>query len=325
MTNREWFTQAKFGMMVHFGLYSVIGGEWKGGRMDYIGEWAQSHFRIPNAEYEQLAKVFNPIYFNAEEWVKTAQDAGMQYMVVTSKHHEGFALFDSEYDDFNCVKGSPFGRDIIAELAEACQKHGMKLGLYYSQALDWHEKDGGGYTTPWLNNDTMSWSNDWDWPNAEEKNYSRLFETKIKTQMKEILTKYGELCIVWCDTPHTITPEQSQELYDMIKRYQPNALVNSRIGNGLGDYRSCSDNGIDFDKSEEKNKTLFECPATLNKTWGYKGFDNEWKSADRLFEIKESLNSRGINYLLNVGPDHLGRIPAPSVDILRELGKKLRT
>lgn len=324
MTNREWFKQAKFGMMVHFGLYSVIGGEWKGQRMDYIGEWAQSKFRIPKAEYEQLAKVFNPIYFNAEEWVKVAQDAGMQYMVVTSKHHEGFALFDSAYDDYNCVKGSPFGRDIIAELAEACQKHGMKLGLYYSQDLDWHEKDGGGYDTPWRNSDDMPWSNEWDWPCKEEKDYSRLFETKIKTQMTEILTKYGELCLIWCDTPHAITPAQSQELYDLIKKYQPNALVNSRIGNGLGDYRSTGDNRILFDTSEETSMTLFECPATLNKTWGYKSFDQEWKDANRLFEIKESLNARGINYLLNVGPDHLGRIPAPSVDILRQLGKKLR-
>ena len=324
MTNREWFKQAKFGMMVHFGLYSIIGGEWKGKRMGYIGEWAQSKFQIPKAEYEQLAKVFNPIYFDAEEWVKIAQDAGMQYMVVTSKHHEGFALFDSAYDDYNCVKGSPFGRDIIAELAEACQKHGMKLGLYYSQDLDWHEKDGGGYDTAWLNSDDMAWCNNWDWPDKSEKDYSRLFETKIKTQMTEILTKYGELCLIWCDTPHAITPAQSQELYDLIKKYQPNALVNSRIGNGLGDYRSTGDNRIHFDTSEEKEKTLFECPATLNKTWGYKSFDQEWKDADKLFEIKESLNSRGINYLLNVGPDHLGRIPAPSVDILRQLGRKLR-
>ncbi|MBO5904614.1 MAG: alpha-L-fucosidase, partial [Clostridia bacterium] len=162
MTNREWFKLAKFGMMVHFGLYSVLGGEWKGQRSDFHGEWIQTYYRIPNAEYEQIAKAFNPIYFNAEEWVKIAQDAGMQYMVVTSKHHDGFALFDSKYDDYNCVKGSPFGRDLIAELAEACQKHGMKLGLYYSQDQDWHEKDGGGYRIPWV--PKRSWTNDWDFP-----------------------------------------------------------------------------------------------------------------------------------------------------------------
>lgn len=324
MTNREWFKQAKFGMMVHFGLYSVLGGEWKGQRSDFHGEWIQTYYRIPNAEYEQIAKAFNPIYFNAEEWVKIAQDAGMQYMVVTSKHHDGFALFDSKYDDYNCVKGSPFGRDLIAELAEACQKHGMKLGLYYSQDQDWHEKDGGGYRIPWV--PQRSWTNDWDFPENDKKDYSRVFETKIKTQMKEILTNYGELCLIWCDNPYTMTDEQSLELYEMIRKYQPNALVNSRIGNGRGDYCSVPDNAVEYDLEEDRKRgfTLFECPATLNDTWGYKSFDANWKSADKLFEIKESLNARGINYLLNVGPDHLGRIPAPSIDILHELGNKIR-
>ena len=156
MDNKKWFKEeAKFGMMVHFGLYSLLAGEYRGKRIPHIGEWIQSMYRIPNAEYEKLAKIFNPIYFDAEEWVLTAKAAGMNYMVVTSKHHEGFCLFDSAYDDYNCVKGSPFGRDIIGELAEACRKHGMKLGLYYSQELDWHEPNGGGYTVglifiPWL-------------------------------------------------------------------------------------------------------------------------------------------------------------------------------
>ena len=116
MNNKEWFRQAKFGMMIHFGLYSILAGEWKGKRMKGIGEWVQAHNRIPIAEYSQLAKIFNPVFFNAEEWVKTAKEAGMEYFVITSKHHEGFALFDSEYDDYNVVKGTPFGRDIIAEL-----------------------------------------------------------------------------------------------------------------------------------------------------------------------------------------------------------------
>lgn len=136
MDNKKWFKEeAKFGMMVHFGLYSLLAGEYRGKRIPHIGEWIQSMYRIPNAEYEKLAKIFNPIYFDAEEWVLTAKAAGMNYMVVTSKHHEGFCLFDSAYDNYNCVKGSPFGRDIIGELAEACRKHGMKLGLYYSQSL----------------------------------------------------------------------------------------------------------------------------------------------------------------------------------------------
>lgn len=332
MNNKEWFKEAKFGMMIHFGLYALPAGEWKGRRMPYIGEWAQSYFRIPNAEYGELAKAFNPILFNAEEWVLTAKSAGMKYMVVTSKHHEGFCLFGSDWDDYNIVDGTPFGRDIIAELAEACYKHGLKFGLYYSQELDWHDPNGGGYTVGHTNCGEMSWTNDWDYPENDKKDFSLCFNGKIKTQFKEILTKYGDLAVIWCDTPFAITSEQSKELYDMIKKYQPDALINSRIGNGVGDYHSCGDNQIDFDKNNKPGADakrvgnvgevtgLYECPATLNHTWGYKSFDNDWKDARRVREIKEQLNSRGINYLLNIGPDYLGRLPAPAVDILREVG-----
>ena len=329
MTNKEWFKQAGFGMMIHFGLYAIPAGEWKGRRMPYIGEWAQSYFRIPNAEYENFARIFNPICFDADEWVSAAKNAGMQYMVVTSKHHDGFCLFDSEWDSFNSKKGTPFGRDIIYELANACAKKGLKFGLYYSQELDWHDPNGGGYKSGHTNCGCMSWTNDWDYPDNEHKDFSKCFEGKIKTQFKEILTKYGDLCLIWCDTPHVITETQSRELYDMIKKYQPDCLVNSRIGNGIGDYRSCGDNQIEFKKEEGRpyaiavgeRTGLFECPATLNDTWGYKSFDNNWKPASRVREIRERLNSQGVNYLLNIGPDYLGRLPAPALDILRELGK----
>ena len=315
MNNREWFKQAKYGMMIHFGLYALPAGEWKGQRKPCIGERAQSYFRIPRDEYAGLAKVFNPILFNADEWVTTAKEAGMEYMVVTSKHHDGFALFDSAWDDWNVVRGTPFGRDIIAELAESCYKYGLKFGLYYSQELDWHEPDGGGYTRGHTNCGCMSWTNDWDYPDNDKKDFTRCFEGKIKTQFKEILTKYGDLCLIWCDTPFEITPEQSKELYDMIKHYQPDCLVNSRIGNGMGDYHSWGDNQI---PDEYMKDGLFETPATLNDTWGFKYFDTNWKDADKVRELREHLNSRGINYLLNIGPDYLGRLPAPAVDILKK-------
>ena len=326
MDNKTWFKQAKFGMMIHFGLYSLPSGEWKGQRMDDIGEWLQAHFRIPNAEYGQLAKAFNPILFNPEEWVKTAKEAGMEYFVITSKHHDGFALFDSAYDSYNSVKGTPFGRDIIAEVGEACYKHGLKLGLYYSQELDWHEPNGGGYSLghTHIGNDgrfDVSWTNDWDFPDNDKKDFTQCFEGKIKTQVKEILTKYGDICLIWFDTPGDITPAQSEELFQLVKTYQPDCLVNSRIGNGLGDYQSMGDNEIpDFYVHDR----LVETPATLNDTWGYKAFDNNWKNANRVIELKEHLNSRGINYLLNVGPDGLGRFPAPALDILREVGRRSR-
>ncbi len=309
-------------MMVHFGLYSLLGGEWNGQRMPFIGEWAQSYFRIPNQEYGRLAAAFNPVYFNADEWVQLAQDAGMEYLVATSKHHDGFALFKSEYDHYNCVDGSPFGRDVIEELATACQKHGMKLGLYYSQELDWHEIDGGGYNAGHTNCDCMSWTNDWDFPDNASKDYARLFEGKIKTQVREILTNYGDLALIWFDTPNDITDEQSMELYRMVKQYQPNCLINSRISRNeeIGDYRSWGDNEIP--EAYQKNG-LYETPATLNDTWGYKPFDENWKSAQEVLRLKQHLNERGVNYLLNVGPDPLGRIPAPAQQILREVGAHL--
>jgi len=322
MDKYEWFRSAKFGMMIHWGLYSLPAGEWKGKRMEHIGEWAQAFFRIPNAEYHKLASVFNPILFDAEEWVKLAVDAGMKYMVVTSKHHDGFAMYHSKVSRFNIVDATPFGRDVIEELANSCARHGLKLGLYYSQDLDWSEPNGGGYTAgfTWCNN-SGSWTNDWDFPDNARKNYTECYEKKIKPQVREILTQYGDLCLIWFDTPWTISAEQSRELVDMVHTLQPNCLVNSRVGNGMGDYRSWGDNQI---PDEYMSDGLYETPATLNDTWGYKSFDNNWKDARRVLELKDHLNARGINYLLNVGPDYLGRIPGPAVEILREAGRRLQ-
>lgn len=319
MTNKEWFKKAAYGMMVHFGLYSLLGGEWKGKRMgNTIGEWAQAYFRIPNAEYEKLALSFNPVFFNADEWVQTAIDAGMQYMVVTTKHHEGFALFHSKADKFNVVDATPFGRDIIEELANSCAKYGMKLGLYYSQALDWRERNAGGWGEECgLNVERMSWGNTWDFPDNNGKDYAEVFERKIKPQVKEILTNYGDIALIWFDTPHTISPAQSKELYDLVKLLQPNCLINSRIGaQGCAyDYVSLGDNEIP--EEYQNTQILFETPATLNDTWGYKPYDQNWKSVEEVKRLRKHLNERGINYLLNVGPDPLGRIPAPCADILK--------
>ena len=320
MDAKTWFRQAKFGMMIHWGLYALPAGEWRGQRMEDIGEWAQQYFRIPNAEYHRLASAFNPLLFDAEEWVKLARDAGMQYMVFTAKHHEGFAMYHSRVSKFNVVDATPFGRDVVGELANACAKHGMKLGLYYSQDLDWSHPHGGGYKTgkTWCGGKAY-WTNNWDFPDDAHKNYTICFEEKIKPQVQEILTQYGDLCLIWFDTPLTISPAQTDELYRMVKQYQPDCLVNSRIGNGYGDYSSAGDNQIPDDEKEE----LFETPATLNDTWGYKTFDANWKPAREVIRLKNHLNSRGINYLLNVGPDYLGRMPAPAIEILRQVGKGL--
>lgn len=316
-TAQTWFKNAKFGMMIHWGLYSLPAGEWQGKRMPYIGEWAQSYFRIPNKTYSALCSAFNPILFDAESWVKLAVDAGMQYIVVTSKHHDGFAMYRSQVDSYNICDRTPFGRDVIGELAEACQKHGIRFGLYYSQDLDWHEPHGGGYTEGHTNCGVMSWTNDWDFPDNDKKDYTQCYQNKIKPQVEELLRNYGDLCLLWFDTPLTISPEQSIELFQMVKERQPHCLINTRLGNDLGDYRSMGDNEI---PDEYMGDALVETPATLNDTWGYKAFDQNWKSAKEVLRLKNHLNQRGINYLLNLGPDYLGRIPAPCIEILRALG-----
>ncbi|MBE6821094.1 MAG: alpha-L-fucosidase [Ruminococcaceae bacterium] len=331
MDNREWFKNAGYGMMAHWGLYSLLGGEWKGRRVRDYAEWIQSWLAIPNAEYSRLADIFNPIYFNADEWIRLARDSGMKYFVFTSKHHDGFAMFKSA-DPFNIVDATPFGRDVTAELAEACYKYGLKFGLYYSQELDWHHPHGGGYTN--LSGCSgSSWDNNWDFRDRAGKDFSICFEEKIKPQVKEILTGYGDLCLIWFDVPHTITKEQSLELNRLVKVYQPDCLINSRIGNGAYDYVSLGDNEYptEFKVIENSDPNsidgikyspygLYETAGTLNSSWGYKYYDQSWITSEEIIERRERLNSMGINYLLNVGPDGLGRIPSFSAEAL--LGAK---
>ena len=314
----SWFKSAGFGLMIHWGLYSILGGEYKGKRMDEIGEWVMSKYEIPNKEYEKLAKVFNPIYFDAEEWVNLAKNAGMKYIVITAKHHDGFAMYHSKVDSYNVVDATPFGRDVISELAEACKRNNMQFGLYYSQCIDWHEENGGGYDENYYHSNLgMSWDNDWDFPNRREKNYLLCYEKKIKPQIKELLTEYGDLCLIWFDTPIDMPLVCAQELYDMVKKYQPDCLVSTRIGAGLGEYKSMGDNEL----PDTYTYDLVESPITLNSTWGYKAFDNTWKSANEVMKILQKCRNCGANLLLNIGPDHLGRFPAPAIDVLKELAK----
>ena len=174
-----WFRNARFGMFIHWGLYCIPGGIWEGKEMPYIGEWIQSCFRIPNAIYSKLAKEFNPIHFNADEWISAAAQAGVRYIVFTTKHHEGFAMYHSRVSDFNIYDATPFKRDPLAELAAACEKYDVKLGVYYSHNLDWHEPNGGDLGPKWHKNvGAMSWGNDWDFPDFEHKNFDQYFYDK---------------------------------------------------------------------------------------------------------------------------------------------------
>ena len=323
-------------MMVHWGLYSLLAGEYKDRYSGVYAEWIQANLAIPNAEYGKLAKAFNPVFFDAEEWVKLAKDCGMKYFVVTSKHHDGFAMFHSKVDKYNVVDATPFGRDVIGEIAEACYKYGLKMGLYYSQDLDWHHPDGGGYLSNHIPSQGVTWDNSWDFPDAK-KNFDRCFNEKIYPQVEEILRNYGELCLIWFDMPMTLKEHQSRALFDAIKKYQPDCLINSRLGNGAYDYVSLGDNEIpdsmpentEFDPAlmngidgfKPSPYGLYETAATINRTWGFSAHDQNWKSPEIIAANRKKLNGMGINYLLNVGPDGLGRIPLASQKVLREAAK----
>jgi len=301
----DWWRRNKFGMFIHWGLYAIPAGEWKGERIPGIGEWIMYRAQIPVEEYEKLAEQFNPFKFDAAEWVSLAKNAGQKYMVITSKHHDGFCMFNSDVTDYNIVDATPFDRDPIEELAIACEKQGIKLGFYYSQTQDWHHPDGVG--------------NDWDY-DEEEKDFADYLENYVKPQVRELLTNYGPIGLIWFDTPREITEEQSQSLLDLVHELQPDCLVSGRVGNTLGDYASTGDNAI----PERAVDMDWETPATINDTWGYKTHDDNWKSVETLIQKLVDIVSKGGNYLLNVGPTAEGIIPQPSVDRLLSMGDWLK-
>lgn len=315
------FREARFGMFIHWGLYAQLGGRWKGETMDYIGEWIQSRYQIPNAEYAKLAKDFNPVKFDADEWARQAKDAGMEYVVFTTKHHEGFSMYATKVSDYNIVDATPFRRDVFGELAAACRRHGLKVGLYYSQNLDWHEFDAadprenvGGRRTA-LANKGMPWGNSWDWPDATEKNLDRYLQAKVYPQLKELLTNYGDIFVIWFDCPNGMTAKQSKDLKDYVRSLQPHVLVSGRIGNGFGDFDTPGDNQLLAGKSDFP----LECPVTLNDTWGFKYDDHNWKSGYRVACDLMATLSGNANFILNIGPRPDGRFPDASSDVLREL------
>ncbi len=334
MDKNTWFKEAGYGMMLHWGLYSLLGGEYKGERVRDYAEWIQSYFQIPNDEYGKLATAFNPVGFNAEDYVKLAVECGMKYIVITTKHHDGFAMFHSKVDSYNVYDATPFHRDVLKELADACKKYGIKLGIYYSQDLDWHHRHGGGYLSNHIGNSGTTWDNSWDFEG--EKDFDVCFDEKILPQIREIMTNYGDISLAWFDVPMTIKPEQSELIYKTVKELQPDCLINSRLGNGQYDYVSLGDNEIPSEMENVDNKKidyndiggfkpspygLYETAATLNDTWGFSYYDNNWKDAETIAGNRKHLNSLGINYLINIGPDPLGRIPTQALRILRAASK----
>lgn len=302
----KWFREARFGMMIHWGLYSVPEGEWKGKFIPGLGEWIMNRAKIPVVEYEQLANQFNPVKFNAEEIVRIAKNAGMKYIVITSKHHDGFAMYHSTVSKYNIYDATPFKRDPMKELADAANKAGIKLCFYYSQTQDWHEPDAVG--------------NDWDFKDESKKNFEKYLKEKVEPQVTELLTNYGPIGLIWFDTPRNITKEQSKELVDLVHKLQPDCLVSGRVGNGLGDYDSAGDNQI----SVGQVKRDWETPVTMNDTWGFKKDDTNWKPVSILIQQMVQVSSRGGNYLLNIGPKADGSVPPESVERLKEVGEWLK-
>ena len=300
----KWFQDARFGMFIHWGIYSLPGGVWKGRKHPRMSEWIMYSARIPFSEYCLLAPRFNPVAFNAREWVRTARDAGMKYIVITAKHHDGFAMFNTSTSPYNIVDATKFGRDPLRELATECRKAGIRLCFYYSQTLDWQHPDAAG--------------NDWDYP-GRRKDFERYLREKARPQVTELLSRYGPIGLIWFDMGG-LTPAQSREMRRLIRRHQPHCLINSRIGAGGGDYGSLSDNRIPAGRARGR----WETPVTINDNWGYSSFDRNWKSAGYLLNLLADLAGKGVNFLLNVGPTSRGVIPAPSVTRLKRLGAWLR-
>ena len=320
MTAREerikWFRQARFGMFVHWGIYSLLGK----------AEWVMHHEDIPKHEYRKLAADFNPVRFDADAWVQVMQDAGMKYLVITAKHHDGFAMFKSHCSDYNIVDATPFNRDPMAELAEACSKRDIKLCFYYSHVQDWYEHRVG-WDYPQRGRAGKDY---WTVTDGEMATFEAYYESKCKPQIKELLTQYGPIGLLWFDTPIFFTETQALDLAALVRSLQPNCLINGRILNKQFypkriddiDYEGMGDNevpplptGIDW-----------EAPMTSCNGWGYRDPETTiWKDQDLLLGHLIRMAASGGNYLLNVGPSPLGEIPAPAAERFRAIGKWLQT
>jgi alpha-L-fucosidase len=301
----EWFREAKYGLFIHWGLYAIPAGQWNGKRSLGLGEWVMLRSLVPVKEYETLAARFNPVRFNADEWVTLAKDAGMKYIVITSKHHDGFALFKSKASPYNIVDATPFKRDVLKELADACARGGIRLGFYYSQSQDWHEKNGAGNT--------------WDFGPDEKKDYDEYLRGKAEPQVRELLTGYGKVALIWFDTPRMMTGDRPHRFTKIVREMQPDTLIDGRLG-AEGDYISTGDNVIPPKVSGE----AWEVPATINHTWGFRTDDTDWKSPGQIAFKLVDIVSKGGNYLLNVGPTAEGVVPQVSQDILRTVGRWLQ-
>lgn len=325
----EQFKKAKLGMFIHWGIYSQAGGVWKNTRINYapykgpkVAEWLMHAFQIPREEYSELAKTFNPDTSFAQNIAKLAKQSGMKYVVITSKHHDGFALFDSKSSEYDIVDATPYKADAVKELYEACLREGLDFGVYYSHGNDWMDGTDGNYNNVKKVNDSLgiythpTGKNLWGPSTNTHKEY---LQNKAYPQVKELLNLLPELRLIWFDGTGFITEKQAFQFYKSVYDINPNVLVNRRVGYSFGDYLDAGDNKIP--SSSDTLEKYWETCGTINNSWGYKSYDNDWKSPKELLYYFVDILSKGGNYLLNIGPDGKGKVPEISAQNLREIGK----
>jgi len=319
----KWWRQAKFGMFIHWGLYAIPAGRWKGRQIPGIGEWIMNRAQIPISEYEQLAPLFNPVEFDADRWVALAADAGMRYIVITSKHHDGFSLWDSKVTDYDVIDATPFKRDILKELSNACDKYGIRLCFYHS-IMDWHHPDAQGPHYPTYNT-----------REKKNPNFPRYVQNYLKPQIRELVTGYGDIGVLWFDgdwIPEW-TQEYGRDMYAFVRGLKPDIIINNRVSKGRKGMTGLTEQGFfsgDFGTPEQRIPATglpgvdWETCMTMNDTWGFKQDDRNWKSSEDLIRKLVDIAGKGGNFLLNVGPTAEGLIPDASIERLRTMGKWLK-
>lgn len=313
-----WWREARFGMFIHWGLYAVPAGEWLGETNH--AEWILTTAQIPVKEYEKFAVQFNPVKFDAKQWVRTAKEAGMKYIVITSKHHDGFCLFDSKRTDYDVVDATPFKRDVLKELSDECRRQGLRICWYYS-IMDWHHPD---YLP----------RRAWETRTAEGADYGRYIEY-MKGEIKELVSHYGKIGVLWFDGEweNTWDVEKGRGLYWYVRSLQPDIIINNRVGKGragmTGTYDPQTSAG-DFGTPEQEIPATglgydWETCMTMNNNWGYNKYDDNWKSAEDLIRKLVDIASKGGNFLLNVGPTAEGLFPEVCVERLQAIGRWMKT
>jgi len=328
-TKMKWWREARFGMFIHWGVYAQLAGVYNGHEQRRGGsEWIMNRMKIPVATYQEYAKQFNPVNFNADEWVRCAKNAGMKYIIITAKHHDGFAMFKTKASAWNIVDATPYGKDILKQLSAACRKQGIKLGFYYSQAQDWNNAGGsaarkltseGWYNPDSTAIDTFTKEHNGHWDSAQmTETFEHYIDKVAVPQVKELLTQYGDVAVLWWDTPTNMTDDAATKLHDLLK-LQPNIITNDRLKrpNFKGDTKTPEQKIPSIAELDGKD---WESCMTMNGSWGFKSYDHKWKSTEVLIRNLCDIASKGGNYLLNVGPEPDGTFPPESIDRLKEMG-----